>query len=578
VRSPYRAGNLPFGRISPSSRGLNALTSKLLLRSRFLLAALSGLVMASAFPRVGLAGFAWIAPGLMLACAHGRSGAEAWRIGYVAGLAQWLALLSWLLQIPVTGFPILGWVAMSAFLALYPAAWVWLLAGRIGTGGWMRRCAWTLAGAAAWVALEMIRARLFSGFPWNNLGASQWQLTPLIQIAAVTGVYGVSFLIAWTSLAMFSGVLAVFRQPTARYVWMSEMLLPLVVVMLVFTLGLSRVRHAPAANDTLRVTFVQPAIPQTMIWDRSENTNRLRQLLAQTEQALTNQTDLLLWPEAALPEFNQTSFEAITNLIAAHRVWMIFGADDVVPKRNPTPDEPYDYYNAAFLFNPRGEFTGVYHKRQLVMFGEYIPLLKVLPFVKWFTPITGGFTSGERVTHFELERRPPARHVSTNEFQNAGSETGAPVRLKTAALICFEDTFPHLVREHVDADTDFLVNLTNDGWFRESAAQWQHATTAAFRAVENGVPLLRCCNNGLTCWFDSRGRMRELFRDARQSEYGPGFVTWEIPVTADAASRVPTFYNRHGDWFGWSCVVAASSLLSCAFLWRFTAGWFRRRR
>lgn len=524
-------------------------------RSRFLLAALAGLLLASAFPRTGLAGFAWVAPALMLACAHGRSGAEAWRIGYVAGFAQWLALLSWLLYMPVTGFPILGWVAMCGFLALYPAAWVGLLAGRIGAGGWMRRCAWCLAGAAAWVALEMIRARLFSGFPWNNLGASQWQMTPLIQIASVTGVYGVSFLVAWTSLTLYSGALAVFRHPTTRYIWLGETLLPLLVVMLTFTLGLSRVRHAPETNSTLRVTFVQPAIPQTMIWDARENTNRFRQLLAQTAQALTNQTDLLLWPEAALPDFNLSSFQAITNLIATHRVWMIFGADDVVPKREPTPEERNDYYNAAFLFNPRGEFVNVYHKRQLVMFGEYIPFLKWLPIVKRLTPITDGFAAGDRVTHFELERRPPARRELTNERESAGSETGAPLRLRTAALICFEDTFPHLAREHVDAETDFLVNLTNDGWFGESAAQWQHAATATFRAVENGVPLLRCCNNGLTCWIDSRGRMREILRDQRDSEYGVSSVTWEIPVAASDAPRTPTFYNRNGDWFGWSCVV-----------------------
>lgn len=103
------------------------------------------------------------------------------------GLAHWLALLSHkLLHIPVTGFPILGWIALAAFMAIYPAFWVWLLAGKIGQGSWLRRCFWSLGGAAAWVALEMIRARLLTGFPWNNLGVSQWQMTPLIQLASVT--------------------------------------------------------------------------------------------------------------------------------------------------------------------------------------------------------------------------------------------------------------------------------------------------------------------------------------------------------------------------------------------------------
>lgn len=519
---------------------------------------MAGLVFAGAFPNLNLAGLAWIGPALLLASAYGTKGGEAFRIGYVAGLAHFLATLYWLLYMPVTGFPILGWLAMSAFLALYPATWVWLLAGRIGEGGWVRRCAWTLAGAAAWVALEMIRARFLSGFPWNTVGASQWQLVPLIQLAAVTGVYGVSFVVVWTSLAMYSGVLAMFRQPTSRYVWLGEIFLPLVVVLLLVVSGTSRVRQSPAASGTLRVTFVQPAIPQTMIWDTSKNTNRFHQLIALTQSALTNETDLLLWPEAALPEFSAASFAAITNLIQTHQVWMLFGADDAEPKRDA---EGYHFFNAAILLRPDGSYAGSYHKRHLVMFGEYIPLVDALPFIQWFTPITGGFTPGDRVKHFELARRPPGRHDPTDESQHAGSETGAP-RIKTAALICFEDTFPHLARESVDDDTDFLVNLTNNGWFGESAAQWQHAASAAFRAVENGVPLLRCSNNGLTCWIDSRGRVREIFLDKRGNEYGVGFVTWEIPLLAPEQKAGRTFYNRHGDWFGWGCVALAVVLFA----------------
>src|SRR5438128_10831173 len=104
----------------------------------------------------------------------------------------------------------------------------------------------------------------------------------------------------------------------------------------------------------------------------------------------------------------------------------------------------------------------------------------------------GSFTPGDVPMPFEME----------------GSRAGGVPerwRVKTSALICFEDNFPHLVREYADDDTDFLVNLTNNGWFGESAAQWQHAANAAFRAVENGLPLVRCTNNGLTCWVDAQG-------------------------------------------------------------------------
>jgi apolipoprotein N-acyltransferase len=155
--------------------------------------------------------------------------------------------------------------------------------------------------------------------------------------------------------------------------------------------------------------------------------------------------------------------------------------------------------------------------------------------VKWFTPISSGFTPGDKVVPFELSN----------------------LKAKVTTLICFEDMFPHLARGYVEADTDFLVNLTNDGWFGESAEQWQHAAGAVFRAVENGLPLARCCNNGLTCWVDSRGRIREIFRDENGSVYGAGFMTARIPVLAPGETRTPTFYNRHGDWFGWACVGIA---------------------
>ena len=129
--------------------------------------------------------------------------------------------------------------------------------------------------------------------------------------------------------------------------------------------------------------------------------------------------------------------------------------------------------------------------------------------------------------------------------------------VKTATLICFEDVFPHLAREYVDDDTDFLVNLTNDGWFGEGAEQWQHAASAVFRAVENGLPLARSCNNGLTCWIDSRGRLRDILRDKTGSVYGPGVMTARIPVLGPGEKRARTFFNKHGDWFGWSCVTVA---------------------
>jgi len=374
------------------------------------------------------------------------------------------------------------------------------------------------------------------------LGASQYRMLPIIQIASVTGIYGVSFLAIWFSLSAVSAGLVVVRQPTSRSLWIAEIILPITVVAVIFNVGFRQLKESPNGSRTIKVTFIQPSIPQTLIWDPTKNDERFRDLIALTTQALTNRTDLMLWPEAAVPKmlrYDKETFEALTGLARTNHVWMIVGSDDAEPREPQTRPNDADYFNSCFLIDPEGKLVDRYRKRALVIFGEYIPLVRWLPFVKWFTPIEGGFTPGDIPVQFKL----PDLHV------------------KTSVLICFEDVFPHLAREYAEPDTDFLVNITNNGWFGESAAQWQHAVSALFRAVENGLPLLRCSNNGLTCWVDAHGRLREIFHDAAGTVYGPGFMTAEIPLREAGAVRSPTFYHQYGDAFGWSCVLLAGVMV-----------------
>jgi len=335
-----------------------------------------------------------------------------------------------------------------------------------------------------------------------------------------------------------------------------------------------------------------------MIWDEKENDNRFRQLLELTQSAFaairngtgpTNgyptpsllspheerttegrasglNTDLLLWPEAAVPKmirYDAETFRAITDIARSNRVWMVIGCDDAERRVNSTNPDEADYFNSSFLISPNGELASAYHKRQLVIFGEYIPLGRWLPFVKWFTPITGGFTPGNKTVPFEMDWWGQCHREPRPGSSDSSPGVSPRHMVKTSTLICFEDVFPHLVREYVEDDTDFLVNLTNDGWFGEGAEQWQHAASAVFRAVENGLPLARCCKNGLTCWIDSRGRLRDILRDKSGSVHGAGVITAQIPVLAPGEKRARTFYNEHGDWFGWLCVaLAALAVLS----------------
>jgi apolipoprotein N-acyltransferase len=557
---------LAFGVFCGKLRRLKRLRA--LLNSRYPYAVMAGLLLAASFPSISIAGLAWIAPALILLAAIGKPGKQTFRIGYVAGLAHFLASLYWLLLIPVAWFPILGWVALSSFLALGPATWTWLgwkfhparMAGQDSAGAninitaqflsapWASRLLWAFSCAALWVALEMLQARIFSGFPWNLLASSQFKIVPLLQIASFTGIYGVSFLVVWTSISLLCAGMAVIRRPAARSACVGEIILPACVVAIVFATGYHQLLQPERNSPQLNVALVQPSIPQALIWDPSENTNRFRQLLQLSEQALKQKPDLMIWPEAAIPEmlrYDKETHDAVTGLARSNKVWMIVGSDDMEPSRHPTAEEDRDFFNSSFLISPSGELMERYTKRNLVIFGEYIPLLRWLPFLQYVTPIKGGFTAGNKVVPFAM----PGLNVNVS------------------VLICFEDTFPHLVREYVSDDTDFLVNLTNDGWFGEGAAQWQHAAAAIFRAVENGVPLVRCSNTGLTCWIDSRGRLREIFESPGHGIYGQGWMIARVPVLPPHEKRAATFYRRHGDVFGWVCV--GLSLLQIARMkWR----------
>ena len=499
------------------------------------LAVAAGVLLALAFPRPNIAGLAWVAPALMLLATRDGNGGSAFRLGCLAGFTHYLVSLSWLLNIPVRFLPILGWLALAAYCALYPGVWAWLCdkvrGDKTQERTWLERTAFALFCATAWVAMEMAISRVFSGFPWNLLGTSQQRLLPLIQIAAWTGVYGVSFLVVWFSASLLNAFDALLARPSARNVWLKELALPIFTAAVLYAFGFHAMATEPKPTRSLRIALVQPNIPQTMAWDPAASDVRFAGLLRLTVAALTNHPDLVIWPEAAVPKMvrdDEATARTISQLARSNGVWFIIGSDDFGYRGSNVL-----YYNSSFLISPRGEFLATYRKRRLVIFGEYVPLADTIPLIKYLTPISGGFTPGPEPVSFDL------------------AELGA----KASVLICFEDVFPHYAREHATPDIDFLVNITNDGWFGEGAAQWQQAAAAAFRAVENGRPLVRCANNGLSCWIDRFGVINNIYFDDSTDVYRAGFKIVTVPMPAPEAKSRRTFYNQHGDMFGWMCVA-----------------------
>ncbi len=513
----------------------------------------AGLLFTFAFPKWNIAGAAWVAPGLLLFAALGAGRRGAFAVGFVGGFVHGLASLSWLLNIPYTfhGLPLaptLGWIALSSYVALYPAVWVWLcwklfswngntptLGEFAARSGW-ERTRWCFLCAAAWVGLEVFRAGFLSGFPWNPLGASQYSILPLIQVASLGGVYAISFLVIWTSVSIVAALAVMMGSQPVRISGafsgafsgslMRDAFPALLAVALSVSFGMHRIFSSPPPARELVAALIQPSIPQTLIWDSNANAARFEKVLELSKQALAHKPDLLVWPESALPETSDENLTTLANLAKSNHVWIILCVDDADPPS--ALGQLPKYYNASILISPEGRPVERYRKHRLVIFGEYVPMADWLPFLKWFTPVDGGFTPGIGPVPFMLTQ-PEA---------------------EASVLICFEDVFPQEARVHVTAGTDFLLNLTNDGWFGRGAAQWQQAATALFRAVENGVPLVRCTNDGLTCWIDEVGRIRQIGNP--DDIYGSGYLIARIALPA-SGTRTPTFYNRHGDLFGWTC-------------------------
>jgi apolipoprotein N-acyltransferase len=540
-RRPDESGNLP---------ALNLDLSKLDFRWRRGLAILFGVLFSLAFPAASVAGFAWLFPGLLLLVCRGANGRAAFQIGCLFGVSFSLCALYWMNYMPVTGFQVVGWIALSSYHALYYGLWTWgcgrLLHNVEGDPqrlGWIARLGWSLTAAALWVLLEFVIGRFLTGFPWLQVGVTQFKLTPLIQLASLTGVGGISFLVVWFSVSLGSALEGLAREPKERSLAWREVFLPLALVAVVFAWGSSRItgidRAMAQSLRSYQVASVQPSVPQTLIWDDAATTNRFNRLLELSRDALRTKSDLLLWPEAAMPGFvrhERHIRERVQELVREHGVWLVCNGNDARYAEGAGPPAEPDYYNSAFLFSPEGEIAAQYDKRHLVIFGEYVPLARWLPFLKWFTPIGDGFASGNSAAQFP--------------------------HFDAAVLICFEDAFAALARDAVKPDTAFLINLTNDGWFSHGPEQWQHAVNALFRAVETGRPLVRSANDGISCWIDPAGRVRDVFAGKGQksavgfpvegSVYDEGILHMDVVLPRE---NINTFYWRHGDWFVLICAV-----------------------
>ncbi len=491
--------------------------------------------------------------------AEARSHLEAFRRGYVAGLVFFGLTVWWTIHVTLVGM-----IALIAFLALYFGIWAacftWLLGYRSArpraqgagdaaetaattTDSVLRNILVAVLGSAGWVTLEWLRGKvLMGGFPWNFLGVTQHQALPLIQFASVTGVYGVSGLLCFVNITFYLTVRRFLRQmrdPAAvrRLSW--EFYLAMMLVCGAFLHGIRVIQRAEGGRK-LRVALVQGNIPQTLKFEPEQEPMIIERYRSLTEAILAAKPDLIIWPESATPgpaRFDPESWALVTDIVTQAHAPLLTGTFDLADTT-----EGRVAYNAAMLFQPDGGPVQVYRKIHLVPFGEYAPWRKVLPFMKRLTPISESLERGSVPTLFRTQG------------------------LRFGAVICFEDIVPSLYRSFVQSGVDFMVNVTNDAWFKQSPAAESHLANAIFRAVENRRPLLRATNNGVTCVVNEFGLVWP-----RLEPFGEGSLNCELTLPA---SEQLTYYTTHGDVFVGVCaaIVLAAALWRAAARRRFVSG------
>jgi len=396
---------------------------------------------------------------------------------------------------------------------------------------------------ALWVSAELARTSLFSGFSWELLGYTQYRQLSLIQITDITGVYGLSFLLALSGyvFAECSIAFPLLHRPgfpraarLGRLPWPALGCL-LGVVGLTLCYGSLRLHHyeSPAA-PSLKLALVEGNVPNAQRWQRVHYAATLLQYMSVTRQGVAGRpVDLVVWPEFAVgfyldrePLLRVQLGQLTQNLATS----LLLGA----PRIEETAVGSHSY-NSAYLFAPSGALQETYDKMRLLPFAEYRPLPLLLFRRDQDHELPSEFTPGRKPTIFLL---PQAAFGVT---------------------ICYESTYPDLSRHLVRDGAQFLVNISNDTWLVKGggAATAQHFSMAVFRAVENKRPLVRATTAGISGFVDPTGHSHHL------STKEAGVVFGDV-----IPRREVTVYARYGDWFAYGCVGVALIALLNRRLWK----------
>ncbi len=546
----------------------------------------------------------------ILGCSPNTKPARLMLVTYVVSLCYWLGNLYWVF--PIT---IIGWAAFCLYTAL-----LWPILGLCLRYCRIKKIPLFIATAALFVGAESLQGFPMGGFFWRHLSHSQYENISLIQIADIFGSAGISFLIAMVNGLLAELIIAAGRRELFKVSQLLKVVLVFAAVIAAVGYGHWRIAQSDEFIESgPLVASLQSNVPQSVKRTFQAEEEIFDSLMEQSKAAAEAGAELIVWPETMVQAILNTDIwpflvsaernKAFDKALREHSKetsFVLVGAYGGSIRRDDDLDISLAWYNSAFLYRPDGsQNIRRYDKIHLVLFGEYLPFQKscqwLYNLLMKFTPYNYDYSleAGSEYTIFEMTSPIGNSAIDSNDVQQNSASTGTSTMQQNAkaykfgVIICYEDTIPKIAQkfaldEHGRKSLDWLVNISNDGWFvrfeSEPAGRQaygkvfpstelaQHAAICVFRAVENRLPVLRSVNTGISCLIDSLGQMRNGYVAASRDfpvkvmnrEAITGWFVDEMPI-----DRRVTFFSKYGRWLDFCCRAGLVLLIIVQFSAKF---------
>jgi len=492
----------------------------------------SGTALVFCFPtfNVGPLAFVALVPFLVSLC--GRSSRGAFVSGVFMGLPYFFGANYWVYNsiskyggVDIfTTFLIV--FVLSLYLSLYVGVFGWLYVSRIKNTSLPAM----LIAPVLWVVIEYVRSIALTGLPYSLIGYTQHEFLRFIQISDITGAYGVSFLVLAVNGAIADLFILKKRVDEKPLFHMSPTLIGYLVLLIVLSANLLYGTHRlnePKSPSSLNAVIIQPNIEQDMKWDPANQEEVMDTLETLTREAIVNGTDIVIWPETAIPFYyirDEQNTRRLRSFVRSIDTPLLTGAITV----NESKEGKITLGNSSVLLDRKGKEAFRYDKIHLVPFGEYVPWKSLLGFIDRLVVGIGDYRPGNNLSSANLDGK------------------------RFSSIICYEVAFPSLVRKFFKNDSDFLVIMTNDAWFGRTTGPYHHFAMSVFRAIENRKPVLRAANTGISGVIDSFGRVQAK----------TPIFTRTVLMESISTDNIRSFYSRFGDLFIYLCSIITIILMA----------------